>query len=73
MDVHLVDGTYELFRHYFAAPDAVRGVLGSILGSWRFRLGGDAGSASGKHYWTSAVDVATGGCFFKMCLAYQAR
>ena len=32
MDVHLVDGTYELFRHYFAAPDAVRGVLGSILG-----------------------------------------
>ena len=32
MDVHLVDGTYELFRHYFAAPDAVRGVLGSLLG-----------------------------------------
>lgn len=42
MQVHLVDGTYELFRHYFALPSrldtdgvevaAVRGVLGSILG-----------------------------------------
>lgn len=41
MKVHLVDGTYELFRHYFAVPHstdktgqeiaAVRGVLGSIL------------------------------------------
>ena len=41
MDVHLVDGTYELFRHFFAVPSlqddrgqeigAVRGVLGSIL------------------------------------------
>lgn len=42
MDVHLVDGTYELFRYYFALPKsadtkgnevgAVRGVLGSVLG-----------------------------------------
>jgi 5'-3' exonuclease len=42
MDVHLVDGTYELFRHYYALPSArdqdgqevaaVRGVLGSVLG-----------------------------------------
>jgi 5'-3' exonuclease len=42
MKVHLVDGTYELFRHYFAAPPAsdargnevgaVRGVLASMLG-----------------------------------------
>ena len=42
MEVHLVDGTYELFRHYFAVPShldadgievgAVRGVLGSVLG-----------------------------------------
>lgn len=42
MRVHLVDGTYELFRHYFAMPSAkdaqgrevgaVLGVLGSILG-----------------------------------------
>ena len=42
MDVHLVDGTYELFRHYFAVPKAedaagrevgaVRAVLHSILG-----------------------------------------
>ena len=42
LDVHLVDGTYELFRHYFAVPSArdrngrevgaVRGVLSSILG-----------------------------------------
>lgn len=41
MRVHLVDGTYELFRHYFALPPhktkegievaAVRGVLGSML------------------------------------------
>jgi len=42
MQVHLVDGTYELFRHFFAVPSskdssgreigAVRGVLASILG-----------------------------------------
>lgn len=42
MEVHLVDGTYELFRHYYGMPPArdaqgrevgaVRGVLGSILG-----------------------------------------
>ncbi len=41
MDVHLVDGTYELFRHFYAVPTgqdvngqeigAVRGVLGSVL------------------------------------------
>jgi len=41
MDVHLVDGTYELFRHFFAVPaaqdaagreiGAVRGVLRSVL------------------------------------------
>ena len=41
MRVHLVDGTYEFFRHYFALPPsqaadgtqiaAVRGVLGSLL------------------------------------------
>jgi 5'-3' exonuclease len=42
MDVHLIDGTYELFRHFFAVPSAldakgnevgaVRGVLMSMLG-----------------------------------------
>ncbi len=42
MDVHLIDGTYELFRHHYALPSArdrdgrevaaVRGVLASILG-----------------------------------------
>ena len=42
MDVHLVDGTYELFRYFFAVPShvnrdgqevgATRGVLGSMLG-----------------------------------------
>jgi 5'-3' exonuclease len=42
MNVYLVDGTYELFRHYHALPSArdaagreiaaVRGVLASILG-----------------------------------------
>src|SRR5258706_425100 len=37
MDVHLVDGTYELFRYHFAPNNrdletgAVRGVLGSVL------------------------------------------
>jgi 5'-3' exonuclease len=32
MEVHLIDGTYELFRHYFAIPGgAVRGVVGSVL------------------------------------------
>ncbi len=45
MDVHLIDGTYELFRHYYALPPArdrdghevaaVRGVLGSVLGMIR--------------------------------------
>lgn len=42
MRVHLIDGTYELFRHFFGVPShvtadghevgAVRGVLGSVLG-----------------------------------------
>jgi 5'-3' exonuclease len=42
MEVHLIDGTYELFRHYFALPKvldstgrevaAVRGVLASVMG-----------------------------------------
>src|SRR5437660_9015554 len=42
MEVFLVDGTYELFRHYYAMPSArdsngrevsaVRGVLASVLG-----------------------------------------
>ncbi len=42
MDVHLVDGTYELFRHHFAVPShldptgmevaATRGVVGTVLG-----------------------------------------
>ena len=45
MEVHLVDGTYELFRHYYALPSArdqdgrevaaVRGVLRSVLGMIR--------------------------------------
>src|SRR5882757_4811093 len=42
MDIYLIDGTYELFRHYHALPSArdadgaevaaVRGVLRSVLG-----------------------------------------
>lgn len=42
MKIHLIDGTYELFRHYYALPSArdqdgaevaaVRGVLRSVLG-----------------------------------------
>lgn len=45
MRVHLIDGTYELFRHYFAVPKArdakgrevgaVRGVLASLLAMMR--------------------------------------
>ena len=45
MKIYLVDGTYELFRHYFAVPKArdaqgrevgaVRGVLASLLGMMR--------------------------------------
>lgn len=45
MKIHLVDGTYELFRHYHALPSArdsegrevaaVRGVLASVLGMLR--------------------------------------
>jgi 5'-3' exonuclease len=45
LKVHLVDGTYELFRHYYALPSArdqdgrevaaVRGVLASVLGMMR--------------------------------------
>lgn len=41
MDIHLIDGTYELFRYFFAVPEAkdvegqevgaVRGVLASVL------------------------------------------
>jgi len=41
MEIHLIDGTYELFRHYYALPKmrdasgrevaAVRGVLASLL------------------------------------------
>ena len=42
LEIHLIDGTYELFRHYYALPSArdsdgrevaaVRGVLSSVLG-----------------------------------------
>jgi 5'-3' exonuclease len=42
LEVHLIDGTYELFRHYYALPSALdqdghevaatRGVLSSVLG-----------------------------------------
>jgi 5'-3' exonuclease len=45
LEIHLVDGTYELFRHYYALPPArdeqghptaaVRGVLTSVLGMIR--------------------------------------
>jgi 5'-3' exonuclease len=45
LDIHLIDGTYELFRHYYAVPSArdadgrevgaVRGVLASVLGMIR--------------------------------------
>jgi len=45
MEIYLIDGTYELFRHYYALPSArdgngqevaaVRGVLSSVLGMIR--------------------------------------
>jgi 5'-3' exonuclease len=45
VEVHLIDGTYELFRHYYALPSArdleghevgaARGVLASVLGMMR--------------------------------------
>jgi 5'-3' exonuclease len=45
MEVHLIDGTYELFRHFYALPSvrdvtgrevaAVRGVVNSVLGMIR--------------------------------------
>src|ERR1039458_8094736 len=45
LEIHLIDGTYELFRHFYALPSArdrdgrevaaVRGVLGSVLGMIR--------------------------------------
>jgi 5'-3' exonuclease len=45
LDLHLIDGTYELFRHYYAVPSArdrngcevaaVRAVLASVLGMIR--------------------------------------
>lgn len=45
MEVHLIDGTYELFRHFYAMPSvkdvdgrevgAARGVLASVLGMMR--------------------------------------
>src|SRR5262245_54567347 len=45
LDVYLIDGTYELFRHYYALPSArdvdgrevaaVRGVIASVLGMIR--------------------------------------
>jgi len=45
LQVHLIDGTYELFRHYYALPSArdkqgheiaaVRGVVASVLGMFK--------------------------------------
>ena len=60
MEVHLIDGTYELFRHFYAVPQAkdadgnevgaVRGVLQSL----RNMLRGGAGLAKATH-----IGVAT--------------
>ena len=56
MIVHLIDGTYELFRHYYAVPKArdksgievaaVRGVLGSIRGMLNSRVATHIGVAT---------------------------
>src|SRR5262245_60780223 len=54
--IHLIDGTYELFRHYYAVPKAqdsggvevaaVRGVLGSIRGMLNSRVATHVGVAT---------------------------
>jgi len=54
--IHLIDGTYELFRHYYAVPKAqdkngievaaVRGVLGSIRGMLNSRVATHIGVAT---------------------------
>jgi 5'-3' exonuclease len=54
--VHLIDGTYELFRHYYAVPKArdsngievaaVRGVLGSLRGMLNSRVATHIGVAT---------------------------
>ncbi len=56
MIVHLIDGTYELFRHYYAVPKArdkngievaaVRGVIGSIRGMLNSRVATHVGVAT---------------------------
>jgi len=66
MDVHLIDGTYELFRHYYALPSArdangmevaaVRGVVASILSMVRAPQS-DRGRDSGQG--ATHVGVAT--------------
>ncbi len=55
MIIHLIDGTYELFRHYYAVPKArdtsgvevaaVRGVIGSIRGMLNSRVATHRGVA----------------------------
>src|ERR1700741_4735765 len=57
MDVHLIDGTYELFRHFYALPSArdadgqevgaVRGVLAWVLGM--IRAGATHGGVATDH------------------------
>src|SRR5262249_47765392 len=66
MDVHLIDGTYELFRHYYALPSArdangmevaaVRGVVASILSMVRAPQS-DRGRDSGQG--ATHVGIAT--------------
>jgi len=37
MEIHLIDGTYELFRHYYAVPparDAGGQEVGAVRGCW---------------------------------------
>src|SRR6185436_341358 len=56
MIVHLIDGTYELFRHYYAVPKAqdsngievaaVRGVVGSLRGMLNSRVATHIGVAT---------------------------
>lgn len=55
MEVHLVDGTYELFRHYFAVPPA-RNSAGEEVGATRAVVGSILGMIKGG---ASHVGVAT--------------
>src|SRR5882672_6830017 len=46
MRVHLVDGTYELFRHFYGGPDARKNERGAVVGVVQSLLGMLEGGAT---------------------------